>query len=114
MYDTEKVILALEKDHVETIIGLLTDRLITAELCKDNAYREASELREERDHLVAEHKTREESVYREINELREERDRLVAEHTQMAREYVAMQNNLNALIDKLPDATEAEEVTIDE
>ena len=87
MYD--KVVLALEKDHIETIIGLLTDRLMTAETCKESAYREVNELREQRDHLVA-------------------------ENAQMCREYVAMQNNLNALMDKLPDEAEDEDGDLDE
>ena len=85
MYDSEKVILALEKDHVETIIGLLTDRLITAELCKDNAYREVSELRSDRDCLVS-------------------------DHNQLSRDYVTLQTEYNMLLDRLP----AEEVTDDE
>lgn len=85
MYDSEKVILALEKDHVETIIGLLTDRLITAELCKDNAYREVSELRSER-------------------------DRLVSDHNQQFHDYEALLIEYNKLLNRL----QAEEVTDDE
>lgn len=45
MYESKKVILSLDSDQIETIISVLVDRYISAELCKESAYREIADLK---------------------------------------------------------------------